>query len=112
MRWDHGQGQKDNFCFMNIYLPIPCQLYFDPSGILFVNYPTRNFCCQLCPVGQFCTVLKPDWIQSGTYDGTQNIMNGILLVIQRWIIGHRMLIIRHVHILRMDIVTLWNFGTS
>ena len=50
MRFDHDAGQVDNFCFMNMKEPVACQLIFDPSGVMFVNYPTKDYCCQLCMI--------------------------------------------------------------
>ena len=75
-RYDHFEGQVDNFCFMNVQKPIYCQLLFDPSGVLFVNYPSIDYCCTLCKVGEFCTVLKPTWLQDGTYNGTKTFNDG------------------------------------
>ena len=42
---------------------------------MYVNYPNKNYCCQLCPIGQCCTCIKPTWIQNGQYDGIQIINN-------------------------------------
>ena len=70
MRYDHGVGNFDNFCLMNNHEPSACQLLFDTTGALFVNYPTKNFCCQLCTVDAYCSVLKPDWLKEAKFNGT------------------------------------------
>eukprot|EP01084_Bolivina_argentea_P277675 474159_1 len=73
MRYDRGVGQDDYFCHMNENQKIACSLYFDSSGAMFVSYPSKNYCCQLCAVGEYCSVLKPTWLQNGKYDGQQTI---------------------------------------
>ena len=74
MRFDHDEGQEDNFCWMEIKEPVACQLIFDPSGVMFVNYPTKDYCCQICPKGAYCTVIKPTWLSGATYDGMWSLI--------------------------------------
>ena len=57
MRIDYAKGQADEMCVT--YPSEPCNLYFDESGALFAYYPSNDYCCMACPVGQYCTVIKP-----------------------------------------------------
>eukprot|EP01084_Bolivina_argentea_P049473 90979_1 len=75
MRYDRPKGTEDGFCLMNVATSMECQLFFDSSGALYVNYPSIEFCCELCKVGHHCSVIKPNWIVNGTYDGQRTINN-------------------------------------
>eukprot|EP01084_Bolivina_argentea_P277674 474155_1 len=75
MRYDRSPGNQDGMCMNHVNTSMQCNMYFDESGALFLNYPSINKCCKACPVGVYCTVIKPTWMQNGTYDGTKN-MNG------------------------------------
>eukprot|EP00483_Globobulimina_turgida_P007848 UN07863 len=74
MRMDYGDGNGDSEMCIT-YPGKECHLYFDQSGALYVYYPYHDFCCLGCPPGQYCTVIKPDWIANGNYDGTQIVNN-------------------------------------
>eukprot|EP01084_Bolivina_argentea_P289553 497237_1 len=70
MRMNYGIGSGGK---CSIYPDKECDQYFDESGALYIYYPSNDFCCLGCPPGEYCTVIKPDWISNGTYDGTQVI---------------------------------------
>eukprot|EP01084_Bolivina_argentea_P043545 80223_1 len=71
MRMDYGDGNGDEeMC--DTYPGKACNQYYDKSGALWVYYPFNG-----CPAGQYCTVIKPNWIANGTYLGKQQINNRI-----------------------------------
>ncbi|GFR95616.1 secreted protein [Elysia marginata] len=65
-RFDHGEGQTNNFCGGQGLSPkdprAPCSLIFSPEENMYVFYPKSYTCCRLCGKEQGCTILKPDWI--------------------------------------------------
>eukprot|EP01084_Bolivina_argentea_P043544 80222_1 len=76
MRMDYGDGNGDEeMC--DTYPGKACNQYYDKSGALWVYYPFNDYCCLGCPAGQYCTVIKPNWIANGTYLGKQQINNRI-----------------------------------
>ncbi|XP_019647486.1 PREDICTED: uncharacterized protein LOC109487834 [Branchiostoma belcheri] len=76
MRYDHLQGQFDNFCHgRGLDLKDSrgdCHLLFNATD-MFVHYPGEQKCCRACGVAEGCTVLKPNWLAGGTYLGTETI---------------------------------------
>eukprot|EP01084_Bolivina_argentea_P138113 243231_1 len=73
-RFDYGDGNADITC-INVYPSKACNLYFDESSALFAYFPFNDYCCLACPPGEYCTIVKPNWIADGTYDGLININN-------------------------------------
>ncbi|KAK3773018.1 hypothetical protein RRG08_061319 [Elysia crispata] len=66
-RFDHGEGQMNNFCGGQGLSPkdpkAPCSLIFSPEGNMYVLYRESMTCCLLCGTEQGCTILRPDWIK-------------------------------------------------
>merc|ERR1712130_809010 len=77
VRYDHLEGQINDFCQgQNLSPDKPrddCHLIFSPSLEMFVHYPNQKTCCRLCIKNIGCTPLKPNWIQNGTFIGTEQI---------------------------------------
>ncbi|CAH1266305.1 Hypp3338 [Branchiostoma lanceolatum] len=75
-RFDHLQGQIDNFCHgRGLRLKEwrgDCHLLFNTTD-MFVHYPRERQCCRACGVAEGCTVLKPTWMAGAKYLGTENI---------------------------------------
>ncbi|XP_071078855.1 uncharacterized protein [Haliotis cracherodii] len=76
-RFDHLQGQKNNFCqHQGLSDDNPqgtCHLIFSRDLSLYVHYPEAGTCCRLCGVEEGCTVLRPDWLKGSTPIGTEVI---------------------------------------
>mmetsp|Transcript_2588 Transcript_2588/g.6416 ORF Transcript_2588/g.6416 Transcript_2588/m.6416 type:complete len:263 (+) Transcript_2588:3-791(+) len=76
-RFDHLKGQQNNFCAgqgLSDDVPDePCHLIFSPDTAMYVHYPTRRTCCQLCKAGIGCSPLLPDWIADGRLVGHETI---------------------------------------
>merc|ERR1712126_113697 len=74
-RMDHLNGQKDYFCQNQDLSPDnpqdDCHLIFTSSSEMYTHYPNQKACCRMCPPGAFCTPLLPNWIENGTYGGTE-----------------------------------------
>ena len=75
-RFDHGDGQSNNFCQCARRDSSSCQLYFANDTSMWVNYPQRKFCCRLCKENVGCSVLRPDWLSGAAYVGNSTI-NGV-----------------------------------
>ncbi len=74
MIYQRGPGNMDEFCFKyDNNQKLACTLYFDESGAMYLYYPSTDYCCEACQIGQYCTVIKPTWIEHGNYTGTQVI---------------------------------------
>ena len=76
-RFDHFQGQLDNFCQGQGLSPRKprdeCHLLFSPDTAMYVHYPNQGTCCRLCAVGIGCAPLRPDWMANGTLQGTEDV---------------------------------------
>eukprot|EP00483_Globobulimina_turgida_P001117 UN01119 len=75
MIYQRGKGNKDEFCSKYDNTRAACTLYLETDGAMYLYYPSTDYCCKACTVGEYCTVLKPTWIANGTYLGTQQIEN-------------------------------------
>ncbi|XP_066910701.1 uncharacterized protein [Clytia hemisphaerica] len=77
VRFDHYQGQMDNFCQgQNLSVSDPtadCHLLFAPDTSMFVHYPNQKTCCRLCLPGIGCSPLRFDWIANATMQGTEEV---------------------------------------
>jgi hypothetical protein len=60
----HKNGTFNPFCSLNDKTHQPCWLRFQTSGALYTEYKDGT-CCELCPVGAYCSILHPDWLTSG-----------------------------------------------
>ena len=76
-RFDHLNGQTDNFCQGQGLSPRhpfdDCHLLFSPDTAMYVHYPNAQTCCRLCAAGIGCTPLKPDWLLNVTMEGTEQV---------------------------------------
>ncbi|XP_067681834.1 uncharacterized protein [Haliotis asinina] len=76
-RFDHLEGQKNNFCrgqgLSDDNPQGPCHLIFSRDMSLYVHYPEAGTCCRLCGASEGCTVLRPDWLKGATSIGTKVI---------------------------------------
>lgn len=67
MRYDHGEGQANNFCqCAGLQTASHCNLIFSPQD-MWVHFPDLKKCCRACTAEQGCSILKPDWISGGNY---------------------------------------------
>lgn len=72
-RFDHDDGQSDNFCQCAQKTDRACQLFFTNDTGLWVNVPETGACCRLCAPGLGCSTLKPSWLAAARYVGTETI---------------------------------------
>ena len=76
-RFDHYQGQLDNFCqgqgLSDFKRTDDCHLLFSPDTAMYVHYPNQKTCCRLCAPGVRCTPLKPNWIENATMEGIEKV---------------------------------------
>ncbi|GFN97477.1 secreted protein [Plakobranchus ocellatus] len=79
-RFVHGRGQRNSFCARQGLSPkdpqAPCSLVFLP-GNMYVFYQESWTCCRLCGTDEGCTILKPDWIHSGSVLLSVETINGV-----------------------------------
>jgi hypothetical protein len=71
-RFEHGDGQHNNFCACaDNTTTSACHLYFPSDGTLWAHFPRLSKCCRVCEEGQDCTTLKPDWLAGATFVGEE-----------------------------------------
>ena len=76
-RFDHLKGQATNFCsgqgLSDDEPDADCRLIFAPGTEMYVHYPSKGTCCQLCEKGIGCSPLLPDWIADGKPLGAEQV---------------------------------------
>ncbi|RUS69348.1 hypothetical protein EGW08_022894 [Elysia chlorotica] len=79
-RFDHGEGQRNNFCGGQGLSPknskAPCSIIFTPEEDLIILYRESMTCCRLCGKEEGCTILKPDWMKNGSKLLYEETING------------------------------------
>lgn len=71
-RFDHGEGQRNNFCACaDNTTDAACNLYFPPSGALWAAFPSLGSCCRVCEPGLGCSTLRPNWLDGASYVGEE-----------------------------------------
>lgn len=73
----HSRGQNDEICTAvkgHETSEEPCILLMSTDKWRRVIYPDTGECCKVCNTGDYCGIVRPDWLQTNaTYEGEQTI---------------------------------------
>jgi len=73
-RVDRENGRHDRYCGLNgakIWRNTPCSHYVS-NGDRYLYYPDLDECCYCCSSQHGCGILKPDWMNGGTFLDTED----------------------------------------
>ena len=70
-RVDRANGRYDRYCGLNgskMWKNTPCSHYVS-GGDRYLYYPVLDECCYCCSSEHGCGILRPDWMNNGTFLG-------------------------------------------